>query len=251
MTTATTDTEKIQGTSARTINLCIGSIALLLGPGLVLIGQMSRFFLPTHTGWPTAPSISHYYYFNDLTHNCFVGALVAIGFLMLSYRGWSRHNHWDRAVAFLSGISAWVVGLVPCCSSISWLHFSGAVTLFGLMAAMLRYRFTEHTGDVDEKAYPAWKDLRNRVYRVCSNMILIAMAIKAISLIFPDQSDIRHPGNLTFWIEVIGLISFSIGWLTKSRFVLGYGKKDGYLHRTAARESKFAKPIKATSQDKA
>lgn len=229
------DVARIQGTSARTINLCIGGGALLLGPGLVLIGAAS-----TRYGWAMAPSISEYYVFNDLTRNLFVGTLCAMGLLMSAYRGWNKDNRWDRTIAIASWLSAWGIALVPCVSAhYAWLHFSSAAILFGLMAAMLWWRFTEITGDEDEHCHHAWKRLRNRVYRVCALTILAAMAIKAASLIRYFNMDTQQPANLTFWIEVLGLTAFSIGWLTKSRFILGYKKADGWLHRTDQREARW------------
>lgn len=212
---------------------------MLLGPGLVLVGLGSRGFLVTHEGWVAAPSISEYYYFNDLTRNCFVGAMAAIGLLISAYRGWHQNNFWDRSIAIASWAAAWLVGLVPCDSPLSWIHFSAAATLFGLMAAMLWYRFTEHTGDSDEESHPDWKRLRNRVYRSCALIIAAAIAVKALSLITSLHFEVRTPWNFTFWIEVVGLFAFSIGWLTKSRFIFGYKREDGWLHWTKAREIRF------------
>lgn len=231
----------VQGTSARTINLCIGGGALLLGPGLVLVGLASKFFLPSHPGWNTAPSISEYYYFNDLTRNGFVGVLCAMGLLMSAYRGWSRHNLWDRVIAIISWIAAWSVALIPCYSKLSHAHFAAAATLFGLMAVMLWFRFTDNTGDADEQRFPVWKNLRNRVYRICACVIIGALSVQALSMIKALGMNTETSGNLTFWIEVAGLSAFSIGWLTKSRYMLGYKSADGWLHRTPAREAKWGK----------
>ena len=228
--------DDVQGTSARSINLCIGAVALLLGPGLVLLGLVSRSFLPAYEGWVAAPSISEYYYFNEFTRNCFVGALAAIGLLISAYRGWHHSALWDRAIALVSWVAAWLVAFVPCNSSMSYAHFSAAAVLFGLMAAMLWFRFTEQTGDSDETAHPHWKGVRNRVYRLCAAAIVAAMAVKALSSIPVLHFNIKTPWNLTFWVEVVGLSAFSFAWLTKSRFILGYKKEDGWLHCTPARE---------------
>jgi len=234
MQEAIQDIAKIQGTSARTINLCIGGGALLLGPGLVLIGL---FF--GGKGWEMAASISEYYYFSDLTRNLFVGVLCAMGLLMSAYRGWNKNSRWDRTIAVASWVSAWGIALAPCNSGYSWLHFTAAGILFGLMAAMLWWRFTEATGDADEANHCRWKRLRNRVYRCCAIAIVIAILIKAASLIRYVGMDTHTPANLTFWIEVLGLTAFSFGWLTKSRFILGYQKSDGWLHRTDKREARW------------
>ncbi|MYM21848.1 hypothetical protein GTP46_04175 [Duganella sp. FT135W] len=233
MQEAIQDIAKIQGTSARTINLCIGGGALLLGPGLVLIGL---FF--GGKGWEMAKSISAYYEFSDITRNLFVGVLCAMGLLMSAYRGWSKDNRCDRTIAVASWVSAWGIALVPFNSrQYSWLHFSSAGVLFGLMAAMLWWRFTEATGDADEANHCRWKRLRNRIYRGCALAILVAIIIKAASEISYFGIDTTQPANLTFWIEVLGLTAFSLGWLTKSRFILGYQKADGWLHRTEKREA--------------
>jgi hypothetical protein len=210
---------------------------MLLGPGLVLVGLASMNYLPTHPGWEAAPSISEYYYFNDLTRNGFVGALFAIGMLISAYRGWHKNDMWDRVIAVVSWLAAWLVALVPCYSCYSKVHFGAAAVLFGMMAAMLWFRFTDATGDEDELKYPRWKGFRNRIYRGCALLIAGAMIVRAFSLFNVLGLATVTPWNLTFWIEVVGLSAFSLGWLTKSRFLFGYEARDGLLHRTPALES--------------
>jgi hypothetical protein len=230
MSTLSEHANNIQGTSARTINLCIGAIAMLLGPGLVLVGYASsRFDLSFIPGPPVAPSISDYYYFNDITRNIFVGALCAIGLLISAYRGWRDDNAADRVIAVTGFIAAWAVAMAPCKSELKPLHFLAAAVLFGLMAIMLRYRFTEPTGDPDETAHPGWKAFRNRIYRWCSNVMLVAMAARALTML----PNVTAAWNTTFWVEVVGLSAFSLGWLTKSRYLFGYRRSDGVMHLKA------------------
>ena|ERR1700733_5036519 len=225
----------IQGTSARSINLSIGAVAMLLGPMLIIIGYLSLPLFWSYCGWTFAPSISEYYYFNNLTRDIFVGSLGAMGLLIGAYRGWHKNNRADRAIAVLGLVAAWLVALVPCNSAGRDVHFGAAATLFLLMAIMLAFRFTDKTGDADENAHPRWKNLKNWIYRICAIVMVVTMAIKAVVML----TDFSPIADITFLIEAVGLFAFSIGWLTKSRFLFGYKAADGFLHLTPAREARF------------
>jgi hypothetical protein len=225
----------IQGTSARSINFSIGAVAMLLGPLLIFIGLVSLPLLGSYCDWTVAPSISEYYYFNSLTQGIFLGSLGAMGLLISAYRGWHKNNRVDRAIAILGLVAAWTVALVPCYSCEYRFHFGAAAVLFGLMAFMLAFRFTDKTGDADENAHPKWKNLKNRIYRICASGMAVVMAAKVIVWL----TGFNSIPDVTLLIEAIGLFAFSIGWLTKSRFLFGYKAADGYLHWTPARESRF------------
>jgi len=225
----------IQGTSARSINFSIGALAMLLGPMLIIIGCASLPLLGSYRNWTVAPSISEYYYFNSLTQGIFIGSLGAIGTLISAYRGWHKNNRADRAIASLGLIAAWMVALAPFYSAAKALHYIGAATLFLLMAIMLAFRFTDKTGDAEENAHPRWKNLRNRIYRICASVMVVVMAAKAVVWL----TGLDSIADFTLLIEATGLFAFSIGWLTKSRFLFGYKPADGYLHWGEAREARF------------
>jgi hypothetical protein len=225
----------IQGTSARSINFTIGVVAMLLGPILIIIGCASLSLLGSYGSWTVAPSISEYYYFNSLTQGIFIGSLGAIGMLISAYRGWHRNNYVDRGIAVLGLIAAWMVALVPCYSADKAFHYVGAATLFLLMAIMLAFRFTDKTGDADEAAHPRWKNLKNWIYRTCAAVMFVVIAAQAVVWLTGFDSI----ADITLQIEAIGLFAFSIGWLTKSRFLFGYKAADGYLHWTPTRAARF------------
>ena len=80
---------------------------------------------------------------------------------------------------------------------------------------MSLFLFTKSKGPVTTK-----KKQRNRVYRVCGIVILIAIAgipILGIDSIW-EQIKFLKP---TFVLETIALVAFGISWLTKGEAILG------------------------------
>jgi len=97
---------------------------------------------------------------------------------------------------------------------------------------MLWFRFTDFTRDAAEDRDRAWKEVRNRIYKSCACVIIAAIGVKALSMTGLVGLDTISSGNLTFWVEVTGLSAFSFGWLTKSRYILGYQATDGWFSRS-------------------
>ncbi len=238
---------KVQGVSARTINLVIGGIALLIGPGLMLIGYLTNGVgTPKHHG--IEDSISAYYHYNDITRNLFVGLLSCIGFLTLCYRGWNVRVKWiDRLIGGTGCIAAMLVANVPCCNGgHSWVHNLAAGVFIVLLAVMLLTRFTEKSGDPDEVAYPIWKSIRNRVFQICGCLMLFSLLPAAASFFMK----LSLLGDRAVLVTELGALTFfGLGWLTKSRFAFGYRRDElGTMQRTAAREKWLARVLMASDQ---
>jgi hypothetical protein len=223
-----------QALASRTLNLVIGGIALMLGPVLMLIGS----FIPPDAG-PTgfAPSMSAYYSYNFVTRNVFVGGLSAVGVLMLCYRGWYFQSDLiDRVIGAAGFVAALAIANLPCCEPLpnwySWGHGAGAITLFALLAALLLFRFTDRTDDDDESTFVYWKTLRNLVYRCCGAGIIITCAASAVLTWFQKRASIEPFPTALLVVEMICLSFFGLGWLTKSRYLLGYRRsKAAFAYR--------------------
>lgn len=227
MSKTVSNPELIQGVSARSVNFTIGACAFLLPGVLILAGVLSSPYLGSgkFLVWGLASSLSHYYFFNGLTRNIFVGGLCAVGFLMLSYKGWGDTRGKDRFVGVFALFAACGIGLIPCERVVSGfpnerLHGVATLALFGLIAYMLWFRFTERTGDSSEKSSEAQKEFRNLVYRACSVLLVLD---GLFFLLGP------YTGLWAYVLvsEAVAMMLFGVGWLTKSRFVFGYGPEDG------------------------
>jgi hypothetical protein len=231
--------QEIQGISSKTINLVIGGIALLLGPMLMVVGVLSHKLSP-HEGL-FARSISHYYCYNDVTGDIFVGSLSAVGMLMLCYRGWSQEsNMFDRLIGGSGCIAALLIANLPCCSDYKLValgHGVAAGCLFLLLALMLIQRFTEVTGDEDELSHPMWKSFRNLFFKSCGYAMGVATLVALILIGIEWLIDKPFSFSVFFVLEQICLALFGLGWLAKSRYLFGYKySKVNFLYWTVPRE---------------
>ena len=226
--------QEIQAIASRTVNLVIGGLALMLGPVLMLIG----WFIPPDCG-PIgfAPSISAYYSYNFVTQNIFVGWMSAVGILMLCYRGWSlKSDGLDRAIGIAGCVASLTLANLPCCEALpawyKWGHGAGATVLFGLLSALLIFRFTDGTQDEDEERFIYWKTLRNLVYRFCGVGIIVTGAASLFLTWIQKSASIEPWPTELLIVEMICLSLFGIGWLTKSRYLLGYRRsKAAFAYR--------------------
>jgi hypothetical protein len=187
-------------------------------------------------------ALSEYYYEPLGLGDVFVGCLVAIGALLMAYRGWTPKV---AQLATLAGIAALVVAFVPMggwapdalpracgitvrdgiCARVIflypelgyWIHAGAAGVLFAILSFFCLFVFTKvpsaPTGAPGVKT-PA-KRRRNRIY-IASGLVI---ALCALSIAFGDQiaKDWWQAYNLTFWMEAVILAAFGISWLTQGR----------------------------------
>jgi len=237
---APTTPEAVQGVSARTINLVIGGIALLIGPVLMLIGHLTQHMVPSAPDL-IASSISAYYHYNSITRDLFVGMMSCIGFLTLCYRGWHPDIVWvDRLIGASGCLAAMLVANVPCCNktSFDFVHGGAAAFFIVLLAVMLMTRFTENSGDADEALHARWKRIRNRIYTLLASGMLASL----LPAVLHEAAKNQVSEGAVLLTELGALTCFGLGWLAKSRFLFGYRPEAlGILHRTERLEQTLTK----------
>ena len=166
------------------------------------------------TPWHLLPSISDYYYTGSVS--AFVGLLVALGLVLLTYGGYiNQDGHQDLWAARIAGLAALLVAAFPTrpgegVPAPAWwepvtgtIHIGSAVVLFLAFAYFALILFRKGKGPRD-----ADKRVRNRIYLVCGVTILLAWA-GTVALHFT-----HHP---IFWPEAVMLWAFATSWLVKGR----------------------------------
>jgi MFS family permease len=241
------------------IRKAIGYLAFWLPSVLVVIGLASRDF---------KPSISEFYYGNG--RDVFVGTLVAIGVFLLAYTGHKKEKGEriapDFLVSKIAGLAILTVAFVPTAgpgsSAKPWLYerfdarlvqgvHLGAATLFFLCLAYFSLRLFRR----GKETLPGKKE-RNRIYRWCGVLILVSVAASAVVLYsahqrwIPDEVESRW--HAIFWLETLGVVSFSVSWLTKGKSILVLPlEKAARLGTTTTRRSRsHAATSRGTSPEK-
>jgi hypothetical protein len=158
-------------------------------------------------GGPMQGSISAYYY-TDL-RDYFVGTVCAISVCLAFYRYQPQDNLVSNILAGL-GVTVALFPTDPADPTtheqvIAGIH-RGAATLFLLGLAYFSYSlFTKSDSGT---SMTAAKRRRNRVYRVCAVVIVVALAI---AVFVPP---------VLFWSESVSVIAFAIAWLVKGEVAL-------------------------------
>lgn len=206
----------------------VGIIALgmpiVLGVGGLILGRLRI-------------AISDYYYEPILLGDFFVGCLVAIGALLMTYRGWTPKV---AQLATLAGIAALLVAFVPMSGWVSgaedggqriypvigyWVHAVSAGVLFAILSFFCLFVFTKipHDEESGEHIATPAKKRRNLIYRVSG----LTIALSAIGIGIGGQfgPDWWWRSYATFWLEALILAAFGISWLTQGR-VFGPALKD-------------------------
>lgn len=204
-----------------TIRKAIGYIAILYAPVLVL----GTWFIG---GCPSLrDSVSAYYY--SCTYPWFIGALCAVSLFLFTYKGYTGA---DQLVT--NAASLFVLGVVffptnetnkygicnvvnkPPNGFFDTAHYLSAGVFFLLMAYMSLFLFTK----TDPQQEPTKEKLkRNRVYKICGIIMLVAMALIPC-LMIPGVPQSFLNLRPEFWFECLVLIPFGISWLTKGEGLL-------------------------------
>jgi len=182
------------------------------------IGVALPFALAIGAGQGLQRTISNYYY-TDM-RNLFVGSLCAMGVFLISTKGYDRR---DRIAGALSGIFAFVVALLPTSPDkptlrqcvIGTLHLTSAALLFLTFAYFSLTLFTK----TDQAQPTPQKRQRNRVYRVCGSLILVAILLIAIVKLANVPPGIARLEPI-FWLESLAVEAFGVAWLTKGETIL-------------------------------
>ena len=164
-------------------------------------------------------SISDYYY--TVAGDIFVGVIFAISWFLIAYKGYDRLDHWLTSSA---GVCSLLTALLPAgqnndeqCTvrfveEFAWrttAHNILAVVFFLILAYMSYFQFTKSSGQMTER-----KIDRNKVYRTCTVIMILALAMIPVFSLFPVFP------KVIFWMEWVALAAFGISWLTKGEFIL-------------------------------
>lgn len=161
--------------------------------------------------WQLLSSISHYYYTGAVA--AFVGLLIALGLVLLTYGGYkNKAGFWDRLVGRIAGVAALLVAIFPTTpldgmARPDWwidrdqvIHLGAAGVLFTCFAIFSLWLFRRGASNSDPS-----KPWRNAVYAICGVIILAGMVWVVLT-----------KGSI-FWPETMMLLAFSTSWLVKGR----------------------------------
>ena len=222
--TSFTDNDHLWMTSSYTLRKTVG----ILGMSMPLLLYISLYI---DAGLPQPlESISHYYY--TRASGVFVAVLSTLAIFLMIYKGKSVV---DLLVSLVAGVAALMVVFFPtdnlapaCCDltkryAVTYLKDSDSRTLFhyisagvflGCLAYMSFFLFTR--SDKPRHLRSPEKVLRNRIYRVCGVLMVLAMALMFFGGFLEWIPEDRYSGNkLTFWMETVAVEAFGFSWLVK------------------------------------
>lgn len=190
--------------------LLIGTVALFLAPALWLYAGLRP--IEELARWNALDSVSAYYYTSAVA--IFVGALVALAALLITYKGYRTLQRFERWTAVVAGLAALGVAGFPTEAPVAALrpdwwtrldgvvHFASAAILF-LALICFAILFTR----TREGRYDFFSG-RNRVYSLCALGMAACLAWAASSIV--TKAAIFVP-------EFLALVLFGICWLAKGR----------------------------------
>ncbi|QOG02373.1 hypothetical protein [Flavobacterium sp. MDT1-60] len=211
-----------------TLRKIVGVLGMLLPIALYLFVEIDSRFSTV------LPSISHYYF----TRACgiFIIIISMLSVFLLIYKGEKSQDFYVSAIA---GISSLLLLLFPTDNldkeiySVSvttlnisdfrmYFHFACAGIFLMALAYMSAFLFTK--SDVPSKMRGKRKKIRNRIYRTCA--VLIVLAILTIIICKQFFNDIYSSYPITFWMEVVAVEAFGFSWLVKGEAILQDSKND-------------------------
>jgi len=167
-------------------------------------------------------SISHYYYTG--MRDILVGALWAIGFSLLSYKGYERADDITSDLACFFAVGITLFPTTPeknASAQAEWIgniHLSFAALFFLMLIYFSLFLFTKTD---PQKTPTSRKLLRNKIYRGCGYIMAICILLIAIYSALPDTATAAFEKvNPTFWLESVAIWTFGISWLTKGEAIL-------------------------------
>jgi hypothetical protein len=198
-----------------TLRKAIGFLGISL-PFTVSLGALLIF----RTGMQS--SISNYYYTG--TRDVFVGTLWAIGFFLLSYRGYEKV---DRVAGILGFVFALGTALFPTAPEIDpsstarwigYIHQGCAGLFFFTLIFFSLFLFTK----TKPNGHPTRRKLqRNLVYRVCGIAMATCILLMTIYTFLPEAATASLKAyNPLFWLETIAILAFGVSWITKGEAIL-------------------------------
>ena len=195
----------------------IGYLGLLL-PFVVFLGAL-KFSQTT-----MQDSVSGYYYTG--MRDVFVGTLWAIGFFLVSYRG---YDYIDDLVTDAAGIFALGISLFPttpggpvssAVQSTGSVHFAFAALFFVTLGCISLFLFTKK--DQDPQKWSSRKPKRDVIYRVSGVVMLLCIGLIAVYSVVPSIQAIVPGATIhpIFWLEAIADAAFGVSWAVKGQVLL-------------------------------
>ena len=166
-------------------------------------------------------SISYYYWTG--MRDVFVGMLFAIGFFLLSYRGYGRA---DRIAGILACLFSVGVALFPTMQLDS---AAGLPRALEHRALRLRRGVLWHADlllpgalhEDKERGRPTRQKLiRNRIYRGCGYIMAACILLTFVFFLVPPVYTALAPYSPVYWLEAIAIIAFGVSWLVKGEAIL-------------------------------
>lgn len=165
-------------------------------------------------------SISAYYHTG--MRDVFVGTLFAIGFFLLSYRGYEREDEIAGDLAFIFAIGLALFPTLPdgAFSSedrvIGYFHLGFASLLFSSLIYFCLFLFTK----TDPSKPPTKKKLqRNKVYRFCGYTMAVCMLLILVHFAFGDKITLPL-NNPVYWLQSLAIWAFGASWFVKGEAIL-------------------------------
>jgi len=174
-------------------------------------------------------------------HVAFMAILCMLGSFLITYRGTSKWQGWERVVATIAGIFALGVAAFPTRFEgyqdaehsqlialilheledvpdwVNKLHHIFAATLFSSFAVFCLVFFQ----DSDTGVYDKKKKRRNNLYTSCGILIALSMlAIVFVNFVVPKWN---FPNSM-FVFETTALLPFGLSWLVKGSVHWPYAK---------------------------
>jgi len=182
--------------------------------GVALPFVLALGLLIFHGEW-IQTSISAYYH--TPMGNVLTGTLCAIGFFLLSYRGYS---HVDNLIANFACIFAIGTALFPSKlgenAGINWHAIFAGIFL----AALIYFALVLFRKSDQPKPYPKPKQHRNAIYLTCG--IIMSLCILSMGIVYGfdlENNSVIGPLNPVFWLESISVLSFGVCWVVKGEAI--------------------------------
>jgi hypothetical protein len=198
----------------------IGILGVAL-PFILLLGAWLIF----KTGLRT--SISAYYYTG--MRDVLVGTLWAIGFFLLSYKGYDWVDDLAGNLACLFGIGVALfpttpdLNPTPAQSVIGIFHLAFAGLFFITLAFFSLFLFTKTQRLVNPTPR---KLIRNHVYRTCGWIMIACILLMTVYTFLPASAKTSLQDlSPIFWLETFAILSFGISWLVKGEALLADPKR--------------------------
>lgn len=217
--------------SGKSLRVLVGVLGMLLPVVLFL-------YLWISTG-QTKPleSISHYFYTRAGSIFAVILSLMAV-FLIL----YKSRERLDFYISTIAGIGALIVVLFPTSNLFAAcdvcvtegaapivtyinkadllpnLHLGAAAVFLGCLAYMALFLFTK--SDKPRGQRGSRKVIRNRIYRVCGVLMIVALLVMVLGMagiiMSPETYEANH---ITYWMETLAVESFGVAWFVKGETI--------------------------------